>query len=67
MYVEIHNPARQLLVDWTARQLRQRDVLIRRKLIPWHVRKTPEAAALIARIDAAFKRNAHDYWAKGTP
>ena len=65
-YVEIHNPQAQLLVDWMARQARARDVMIRRLLVPWHVRKQPESAAFVRDIDAILKQNARNY-AKSAP
>ena len=62
IYVEIENPKRALLVDWMARQKRAREVMVRRRLIPWHVRRHPEAArALLTQLDAAFKQHARDY------
>lgn len=61
-YVEIHNPDAQLLIDWTAHQMRMREVMIRRRLLPWRVRKTPEIARdQLLKIDAIFRENARNY------
>jgi len=53
---------RSLLVNWMARQARAREVMVRRRLIPWHVRRDPSAAqTLFTQLDAALKQNARDY------
>jgi len=67
MYVEITHPKRNLLVNWMARQERARQVMVRRRLIPWSVRRDPDAAqTLFTQIDAALKQNARDY-VRGAP
>jgi len=65
--IEVYNPDAKLLVDYMARLERARNVMIRRKLLNWTVRKRPHVAAiLIRKIDEAFKANARNY-AKSAP
>lgn len=59
-YVEIPNPDAKLLVDWTLRQRRARQIMIRRYLA-WQVRKSAEAPQIIANIDAILTQNARNY------
>jgi hypothetical protein len=58
--IEVHNPDARLLVDWMARQVRAREVMIRR-FLHWSARKSPDVAQNIADVDAVLKQNARNY------